>query len=534
MRVVTQEEMKGIEELASKEFYFDEDKIIENVGIRGADFIEEVILSERSFAEIVVLVGQGHNGSDAMAIARHLSNRGHTVRAFLLFPEEEMKPELVKQKKLAGAFGVKLTDIRKTEELQSYLTQTQEQYLVLDGLLGTGFRTPLSNYFFEMIDIINKYSSIIVSIDIPSGITGTNGEMSGMAINADYTLAIGLPKTGHYIADGAKNSGELVILNAGLPNKLLEGGDKFLLTPEVIQSDYKARDKFAHKTTFGHCLVVGGSHGLTGALQMAAVASIKVGTGLVTAATWSRNYGELVSRIPPEIMTGMIPTPTGKEETESILKHLSRYSSIVVGPGMGRGESTRDTVLEILGHYAGPVVVDADAIKELSFEKDMNIFQTRQAPTILTPHIKEFASFAGITVDEVLQKPIEYLKELVDKTNSCIILKGSCTYIGFPNGEIYINHYPNDGMASGGSGDVLAGMVGGLLAQIPVDKKASHIFMNREKFYEAIRIAVMTHTLAGKYAADAWGARSMTAGSIVENIYMAFKDLDGVDQESEA
>jgi NAD(P)H-hydrate epimerase len=395
---------------------------------------------------------------------------------------------------------------------------------VIDGILGTGFRTPLSNYLFDMINLVNDQADKIVSIDIASGIESTSGEASGTAIKANVTLAVGLPKTGNYQAEGPLYSGIIHSLNAGFPSELLKGGDKFLLSPETVAGNYAPRSKFAHKNTFGHSLVVGGSKGLSGALIMASQSALKVGTGLVTASTWAANYDELCARISSEIMTGNIPRD--EESVEEIIKNFKRYDSIVIGPGLGRSSESRDVVLKVLNNFHGPVVVDADAIRVLSLKEDQKVLRDRKAPTILTPHIGEFAHFCGQEIDVVLRSPMTFLKELVDETQCSIVMKGACTYLGFPNGELYVNYFPNDGMASGGSGDVLAGILGGLLAQVPVDTNVSKIFFDKKEYFEAVCLGVVAHTLAGKHAVRSLGSRAMTAGSITEFLSPAFRELD--------
>jgi ADP-dependent NAD(P)H-hydrate dehydratase / NAD(P)H-hydrate epimerase len=523
MKVVSIEEMKNIELKAFNDFGFAEKQIIENVGISASDFIQEKFLSETDYGEIIVLTGKGNNGADSLAVARNLRNRGYSVRAFLLFPEEGTEDQRL-QLNLARNFGVKISEINSIDSFKAYFSQKQDQYLVIDGIVGTSFKTPLSNYLFEIIETVNIHSTVTISIDIPTGITGDNGRISSASILADYTLAVGLPKTGHFISEGAKRSGELVVLDAGLPVVLLEEGEKYLLTPEVVSNIYLQRNKFAHKNTFGHSLVVGGSHGLTGALLMASKAALKVGTGLVTAATWKSNYNELTSRTSPEIMTGLIPTE--RKAIVDNIKAFFRYDSIVLGPGLGRSEDARETVLEILNNYSGPVIVDADAIRVLSLKEDREVFQRRKSPTIFTPHIGEFASFIDTSVENVLEKPMIYLKKMVDLTNSCFILKGACTYLAFPNGETYINYFPNDGMATGGSGDVLAGILGGMLAQYAPEKKVSGMFEDKEKVFHALCLGVALHTLAGKHAALMLGERTMSAMDIIQHFSHAFKELN--------
>lgn len=524
MRVVDHNEMKEIELKAIEEYGFQEPLIIENVGIQGAYLIAENLLNDFESGEILLLVGSGNNGSDGLAIGRHLRNRGFSVRAFMLFPEEDLGPEVIRQRDMARAFGVKITELKNFDQLAAYFAETQSDYFIIDAIFGTGFRLPLSNFLFDIVNAVNDHASFIVSIDMPSGITGDTGSMSSAAMKADITLAVGLPKIGHYLSYGAIHSGELVTLDAGFPAELIEGGDKFLLSIDSMTSLYRPRNKFAHKNSFGHSLIVGGSQGLTGALIMASKAALRVGTGLVTASTWSENYGELASRIIPEVMTGLIPTD--EEEIADTLKDLSRYHSVVIGPGLGRGARARSTVIELLNNFTGPVVIDADALKVLNLEEDRMLLAQRKFPTILTPHMGEFAHLCGLSIEQVLEDPLGNLKNLVDQTNSSIILKGACTFLGFPNGETYINYYPNDGMASGGSGDVLAGILGGLLAQLPVDRKRSTMFDDKSKFFETLRLGVLVHTIAGKHAVNKLGPRAMSAGTIIDHLTDAFGQIE--------
>ena len=526
MRVVNLKEMKKIEKTAIEQYGFEEQLIIENVGLKGADVVEDAFLKQKSYGEIVVLVGRGNNGADGLAIARHLKNRGYSIRAFRFFPEESATNELKKQQSMAKAYGVKISDVKELEQINAYFTQTQDEYLVIDAVLGTGCRLPLSSYLSDIFSVVNTYASVIIAVDIPSGIVGDTGEMSNITLNADCTLAIGLPKTGHYMAAGIRHCGEIKVLDVGFPQKLMEGGEKHLLTPDSLMNLFVERDKFAHKKNFGHALVIGGSQGLTGALLMASTAALKTGTGLVTAVTWKESYVDLTSRIMPEIMTGLIPTKD--DDVESILRYLQKYDAIVLGPGLGQGETARQVVLSVLNNYSGPIVVDADAINVLSLKKDKDVFARRKGLTILTPHMMEFVRFIDASMEDVLMRPMDFLKNLIDQTNSCIILKGPCTYLGFPDGQIFINYYPNDGMASGGTGDVLAGILGGLLAQNFPEKKQSGHFAENSAYYRGLCLGLMAHTLAGKHAAKNLGVRAMTAGSLIDHLSHAFLEMRSI------
>ncbi|MFZ4714808.1 MAG: NAD(P)H-hydrate dehydratase [Bacteriovoracaceae bacterium] len=523
MRIVNQKEMREIENIAQKEYHFTENLVIENLGLRGADFLQQKYLQD-FHQEIVVLVGNGSNGSDGLSLARHIRKYDHPVRAFMLFPKKEWTTELSNQVYLAEAFGVKIQPYSHLEELESYFSQNGES-LIIDAIFGTGVRLPLPNFLYDVIKMVNEMSHITVSVDIPTGVLCDTGAIQGNAIAAHLTLAIALPKMGHYVGDGAKLSGEVVTLDVGFPNELLAKGDKFLLTTDHLQAlSEKKRSKFSHKYNFGHTLVLGGSFGMTGALHMAATASLRVGAGLVTAVTWEKYYHDLLVRLTPEIMTGFVPKDETRWAVEA--KNLIKYDAIVIGPGLGKSERSRRLVIEVLNNFNGPVVLDADAINVLSLKDDHRIFAMRNAPTVLTPHYGEFSRFTGMSIKSVLEKPVEHLRELVETINCSVILKGPCTFLGSTNGNIYFNYSPNDGMAKAGSGDVLAGIIGGLFAQHFSHKDSKSLSKDYKTFDKITAMGVMVHSMAGKHAAKKWGVRSMSALSIIDALPEAFMELE--------
>jgi hydroxyethylthiazole kinase-like uncharacterized protein yjeF len=271
-------------------------------------------------------------------------------------------------------------------------------------------------------------------------------------------------------------------------------------------------------------LVIGGSHGLTGALVMASSAAIKVGAGLVTAVTWEPQYQELLSRLIPEVMTGYVPLDQTK--WGRLLKDLDKYDSIVIGPGLARSVRSRSLVLEILNNFSGPVVLDADAINVLSIKQDADVFKLRNAPTLMTPHFGEFSRFSGIPYEDVEKEPFLHLREVIERINCTVILKGPCTYLGLTNGKTYFNYAPNDGMATGGVGDVLAGILGGLIGQEANLKKRVSLYNIYENLNRTILMGIMIHTKAGEAAARLNGVRPMTATSLIEVFPEAFKALD--------
>ena len=521
MRIVSTEEMREIERLTKEEFRFDEKLVIENAGFKGAEHIASQATELGFDCEYLFLIGKGNNGADAVAMARHLVNLGFKCRAFVLFSPQDCGEELSHQLDMAYSYGVKINHIENTGQISSYFDQMGSA-VVVDGLFGTGVQLPLSNFMYEIIEIANERALYLYAIDIPSGIEGNSGFMQGNAISANETLAIGFPKLGYYVSDGARHSGRITTLDVGIPRKLKTRGDKFLLEPSHMVDLVSPRDKFGDKKEFGHSLVLGGSHGLTGAPALASQASLKVGSGLVTAATWEPQYQELIPRLIPEIMTGYIPLDVNK--WARLIKDLNKYSSVVIGPGLARSSRARRLVLEVLNNFDGSVIIDADAINVLNYKEDKQAFTMRNAPTILTPHFGEFAKFTDTPFEHLRARPVEELQELVDSINCTVVLKGPCTYLGCSDGNVYFNHYPNDGMATAGVGDVLAGMLGGLLGQVPKSKNPLH--KRYESVNKTIAVAVYLHSLAGKIAAQKFGVRTMSAQSLIDSLPEAFNILE--------
>lgn len=525
MRIVDTAEMRALEQAAKNEFGYHERQIIENVGSSGALKISQKHLKDYISPEVLFLIGAGNNGADGMSIARHLSTRGVRTRAFLLFPDNEMNEELKNQIKLAQAFGVKTNQIEELDQLTEYVSQSSNELIIVDAIFGTGVQLPLSSFLYDAINFVNELSLPVVSIDLPSGVHGDTGLVMGNAIRAGMTLAVGLPKLGYYVSDGAKLVGEVDVLYAGFPRQVMNNGNKYLLVPEVIVDTANNRNKFGDKKIYGHTLVIGGSHGLTGALVLASQAALKVGAGLITAATWENQYQEFITRLIPDVMTGYLPLDTSK--WPRLISDLEKYAAIVIGPGLARSTRARKLVLEILSNFSGPVVLDADAINVLSLKEDRDVFTMRNAPTVLTPHYGEFARFAGIDYSEVEKAPVDCLTKLIDQINCSVILKGPCTYLGFPDGNIFFNYLPNDGMATGGVGDVLAGMLGGLLGQDQELKNNDRPLAYRYRaMNESICLAVYVHSMAGKFAAQKYGVRAMTASSITEVFPEAFNQVN--------
>jgi hydroxyethylthiazole kinase-like uncharacterized protein yjeF len=531
VRIVNSIEMKELEKIAKEKFGLSENIIVETIGLRASEYIYKNYLQKKHFNEVVVLVGKGNNGADGLAMARHLRRYNVSLRAFLLFSENDCTPELKRQLSMAKGFGVKVTDLQGYEQFDAYFSQMSGSLLVIDAIFGTGIRLPLSQAIFDLIKLVNKYRDVTISIDMPSGVCSDTGDAGGSAIIATETLAIALPKVGSYISQGPTHVGKLTVIDGGFPNELLGKGHRSLLTPSFVSGLAQKRDPFAYKNIFGHLLTIGGSPGLTGALVLSSHAGLRVGAGLVTALTWSESYAEFCSSVMPEVMKGVIPHD--EQMLNQQMKKLLDYDAVVCGPGMGRGEKglkTREIVERVLNFYQGPLVIDADAINVLDLNKDMTLLRERRGVTVLTPHIGEFSRLIGKDSKQILARPLEFAKEFVEQTNCGLVLKGPCTLVLFPTNEKFFHYRPNPGMATGGTGDVLAGIIGGLLAQMKTDPahpapRTSLRMQEFERFQASTCLAVVVHSMAGDLALKKWGERAMVASSIIDRLAAAFNAI---------
>lgn len=520
MLIVTPEQMKALEKDAYENYYLNESMVIETVGSRGADYLYRKFFSQLESADCVILVGKGNNGADALCIARHMLRFNIHCHAVYFHKLEEASDECQKQMQAAKAHGIRIYDIHSTKDLESFFLRLPDQVVFIDGILGTGARLPLPSFLYEVIDLVNQYSSYTISLDIPTGVCGKSGEVDGSAIKASLTLALGYPKLGFYVDRGPQFVGKVKTLDIALPKFSDKEGKHYLLHPKQLGGLVTNRDKFADKKKYGHSLIMGGSHGLTGALVLASKAALKVGAGLTTAATWENQYMELIPRLIPEVMTGYIPMDEGS--WKPIVDDLNRrFDSIVIGPGLARSTRARKLVLTVLETFQGPVVLDADAINVLKLEEDASIFTMRDYPTLLTPHLGEFARFIGKSKSEIEKRTTDILEDVIHQINCTIVLKGPCTFIAHSSGRTYFNYFPNDGMATGGSGDVLAGILGGLLCQQAFHKDKTDV----KKLEEVINLAITLHSLAGHFAAQKEGVRAMTASSIINYFDEGFAEI---------
>lgn len=511
MRVVTAREMRDIDELSIVKFKIPSIVLMENAGLRAAEIVARQHTELGYSSDILVFAGKGKNGGDALVVARQLLAMGKKVRLFLLHSFDAYKGESKQNLEILLEQKIRPTVLDNVGPLEEFFHSATGPFLCVDGLLGIGFKGPLAGLFADVVDILNAKTDYMIALDIATGVDATTGQVIGQAIQADLTIAFGFSKLGHFIAPGALYRGELQVVDIALPVGFRGDGSIHALSKDSVAPLLKRRDMYGHKNSFGHTLLLGGSKGKLGAISMAARACLRVGTGLVTVATWEDSYEQLMARVDDEIMC--LPLSFEEARYNEYKSQIHYYSSVVVGPGMGTGERAQKLLVDLIDYYRGTLVIDADAITLLANPEIRQRLHSRKGATILTPHPGELSRLLNVPKPEVVDKPMEMVARAAEETNGIVLLKGATTFICAGDGHTYLNHYPNDGMATAGSGDVLAGMIGGIVGQQRMDPR------------EAVCLGVYLHSLAGDKAAQRLGHRSMTATDIIKHLGESFLDL---------
>lgn len=486
---------------------------IENEPVSSIDLMERAsralarAMSERWSAEtpFTVFAGPGNNGGDALAVSRLLAERGCRVEVYLFNTKGTLSPDCETNKeRLAGVAGIDFHEIT-TQFVPPVLTA---EHVVVDGLFGSGLNKPLSGGFAAVVKYINTSPATVVAIDVPSGLMGEDNTYNIQAniIRADLTLSLQLPKLAFLFAENAPFVGEWQLLDIGLSEEAIEEKETdFALTEhEDVASMLKPRGKFAHKGNFGRALLIAGSQGMAGASVLAARACLRSGVGLLTVhIPFCNNF--IVQTSVPEAMTEI----DINDVRFLCATDTDDYQAVGIGPGLGKAGDTEAALLEQIESCQTPMVVDADALNLLGEHR--SYIGRLPKGSILTPHPKELERLVGKCQNSY--ERLTKARELARSTGVHILLKGAYSVIIAPSGKCWFNPTGNPGMATGGSGDVLTGVVLALLAQ-GYDAET------------AARMAAYVHGLAGDIACKKHGIMGMTAGDIVTCLPPAWRMLE--------
>jgi ADP-dependent NAD(P)H-hydrate dehydratase / NAD(P)H-hydrate epimerase len=510
MKIVTAAEMREIDRVTSERFGVPSLTLMENAGTAVANFVLE---SYPQAKRVGVICGKGNNGGDGFVVARKLREAGREAWVVLLADPAELRGDAAA---MFARMGQASLFAKTQEDLQAARGQLQEVDVIVDAILGTGFRPPASGLYAEAIAAINVSEVPVIAVDIPSGVDAdVMGTQTGAVARADAVVTFTAPRPAHVF--GALTAGPVVIAPIGSPEEAIVSSLHLnVITPQGVAPLVGPRSREANKGSFGHVLVVGGSVGKAGAAAMAGITVLRAGAGLSTVAT-PKSVLTTIAGFHPEVMT----EPCEETDAGTISLRALEYAHmdglvkgktvLAVGPGISRHTETAEFVRTIVQKYSVPIVLDADGLN--AFEGQAGKLSGKGRTLVITPHPGEMARLTGLSIPEVQRGRIGVARKFAAEHELIVVLKGHRTLIAHPGGEVWVNTTGNPGMATGGTGDVLTGMVAGMIAQY------------QSRVLEAVTGAVHLHGLAGDVACEFTGEQSLVATDLVKALPEAMRNV---------
>jgi ADP-dependent NAD(P)H-hydrate dehydratase / NAD(P)H-hydrate epimerase len=528
MKILTADQMRAVDRLTTANYNLPSILLMENAAARTVEAIEKKF-GAMSNRRALVICGKGNNGGDGAAVARLLAVTGAAADVLLLGRVDEARGDARNNFEIIRALAAsssqsRFIEIESLEQLREAAAANRPD-IVIDAIFGTGLARPAAGWFAETIELINSLGEgvPVVAVDVPSGVASDAAELIGPAVRAHLTVTFTAPKIANILPPACEASGELIVARIGSPAELIaaSGSQLNLIEEEDVARWLKAsrRSSQANKGDAGKVLVVAGSRGKTGAACMVGEAAMRAGAGLVTIATPESSQPIVAAHLIVECMTEpLAETALGavsREAAERAMALAAARDVVTLGPGLGSAEeTTRAFVRSMVIERERPMVLDADALNALVPWAE-KIAGSRAHPLILTPHPGEMARLTGKTISDVLHNRVEVAREFAILHGVILVLKGSRTLVAAPDGEVYVNPTGNPGMATGGTGDVLTGIIAGLLAQKTDAPLAATI------------AAVYLHGLAGDLAAARRGTRALIATDITAHLGEAFIKAGG-------
>ena len=469
---------------------------------------------EKDFDEVLILCGSGNNGGDGLALARILNAAGMAVHVFITGSVDKLHSSSLQNYCMAEKSGIVISHCRNPEgrrEFGKALSDSGKERVIVDAMLGTGLARDVGSFLSDIIQSVNVSPWPVLAVDVPSGICPDTGALRGTAVRADATISLSLLKRGNLLFPGVEYHGCLYYSSIGLPPAVSSGMDIPLELNTVPCLGAQPAD--GHKGNCGRIFFVGGSSAYRGAPVFAARAAFLSGCGYVTMAVPDVVADVLVSAIPESVIldTGC-KSMLDVEAVPMILKESEKADVVILGPGLSEAPGAAALALRIIAEVPTALVVDGDALTALAGKHELS--RDRDHPTYLTPHPGEMARLLNCSVAEVQADRVEAALRVAREYDSCVVLKGACSVIAEPSGKAWLNLTGNVGMATAGSGDVLAGILGALCCQM-------------EDGTAALRAAVYIHGLAGDQARGRLGSRSVTASGIIDELGRAFQIVAG-------
>jgi NAD(P)H-hydrate epimerase len=514
MRVLNTEQMREADRRTIEDIGIPSIVLMENAG-RQAVAAMEAAFDDLSSSRVGVICGRGNNGGDGFVVARTLTQRGVEAVVFLLGSVAEVRGEARTNLEILGQIGLTVVEITDAQEWELHATELAECDLIVDAILGTGFRGRLSGLLETVVADVNGLGVPVVAIDLPTGVSADTAVVEGVAMEASMTVTLGAPKIPLVFPPADTHAGDLVIADIGIPLPVfdeLEGPYLELLTRERMRELVPARSPESHKGDFGRVLVVAGSLGRSGAAHLAAMGALKSGAGLVTVAT-PRSCLPIVAAMAPEYMTEPLDeTPAGGIDFAAVDRVLELKADVIaIGPGLGQAPGTFAFVQALVERAGVPLVLDADALNAFAGDPD-RLTGRDGVDIVITPHPGEMARLVNVSIEAIQHERLRHAREFAAAHRLYVVLKGNRTVIAGPDGRSFVNLTGNPGMASGGTGDVLTGMVAAWFAQL-LDAEA------------ASKLAVYLHGTAGDLAEADEGEVALTAGDLVTRLGDAVLEL---------
>jgi hydroxyethylthiazole kinase-like uncharacterized protein yjeF len=496
MRILTPEQLREVDRLSTEKYGIPSLILMENAGMRVAEVLENEY-EDIDQLTIAILCGKGNNGGDGFVVARQLILKGCFPFVFLFAPEEDIKGDARTNLNVLKGLGYPPTVVVNEHDWDEEKLELMDADIVVDALLGTGARKPVEGLYKAVIESIAEDfpSAAVVAVDVPSP-----------GLEADITVTFSALKPSLVLYPDCEEAGDVILADIGNPAELLENENHTLYLIEPHELPARAPD--SNKGTYGKVLIIGGSRGKSGAAAMAGQAALRAGAGLVTVAT-AESVLPIIAISMPELMTvPLTETSQGTIANQSVAPLLKDKTVVAIGPGLTTFAETSAFVRRVGGECRAQMVIDADGLNALvGFESDLG-------GAVLTPHPGEMARLIGKSIEYVTSNRIDVAKEFARSRNAYVVLKGYRTVVAAPDGSIYINATGNPGMATGGTGDILTGMIAGILAQ-------EHL----GSFIERLCLAVYLHGLAGDIAAEELGEESLVATDLLRFLPKAWENL---------
>src|SRR5918995_1548331 len=516
MRVLNTQQMRDADRRTIEDIGLPSIVLMENAG-RQTVAAMEAAFETLSTSRVAVLCGRGNNGGDGFVVARTLAQRGVEALVFLLGSVAEVQGDARVNLEILGRVGVTVVEVTNAQEWELHFTEVSECDLIVDAIVGTGFHGPLTGLLETVVADVNGLGVPVVAIDLPTGVSADSHEIEGEAIEASMTVTLAAPKVPLILPPADVYGGDLVIADIGIPGSVideLDGPWLELLTRERMRELVPARAADSHKGDFGRVLVIAGSLGKTGAAHLVALGALRSGAGLVTIATPRSCVSTLAAMMPEYMTEALEETAAGTIEFGAADRVLDMKADIIcIGPGLGQDPSTAAFVQAVVERSGVPLVVDADALNAFSGDPE-RLAGRDGVDVIITPHPGEMARLLNVSVEAVQHDRLEHAREFAAARRVHVVLKGHRTIIAGPEGRSFVNLTGNAGMATGGTGDLLTGMIGAWFAQI----------LDPER---ACKLAVYLHGTAGDLAEADEGEAALIASDLAGRLGDAVMELTG-------